>query len=121
MFRIREEQMTAFSDQRVTAFVTRMLARLRTEFADDVARQRLKEEELEPLIRRGADDAEQYAVVDEQDVELFGECLVLFAPYFDRDPGFPWARRILQRPDLSGTEKMDRIHDHLIFATDKAR
>ena len=121
MFRIRKEQFEVFSDQQMNPFVERMVERLKSDFSEDVANQKLEEEDLEPLVRQGIQDAEQYGVIGELDLELYIDCLVLFSPTFDRDPQFPWAGNIFRNDSLSGTEKMNQIHDYLIFSTDKGR
>jgi hypothetical protein len=121
MFRIRQEQMQAFAEQRVSAFVERMVQRLKSDFSNEVAQQKLEEKELEPLVRKGIKEAEAYGAVGENDLELYIDCMVLFSPDFDRNPRFPWAGEILNQAGLNGTEKMDRIHDYLVFATDKGR
>ena len=62
------------------------------------------------------DKAAAYQVLNEEDVELFIDCMLMLGLEFDEDPHFPWARDILSQKDLSGTEKMALIHDHLLFS-----
>jgi hypothetical protein len=42
--------------------------------------------------------------------------MVLLRPDFGDSPEFPWAAKILREHGLSGTEKMNKIHDHLVFS-----
>ncbi|MSQ48570.1 MAG: hypothetical protein EXR78_09365 [Deltaproteobacteria bacterium] len=118
MLRIRQEQMEALSAVMRTAFVRRVVARLRTDFTSEMEKLCLHDADLTPTVERIIDKAATYSVRNEQDVELFMDCAMMLGLEFDQDPSFPWARSILQRNDLTGTEKMSLIHDYLLFATE---
>jgi hypothetical protein len=68
-------------------------------------------------VERISDKAATYSVRNEQDVEILLDCAMMLGLEFDHDPRFPWARSILQRNDLTETEKMSLIHDYWLFAT----
>lgn len=121
MFQLRKNQMNAFSAERLERFVTRMVNRLPADFPTDVRRLRLTPEAIEPLVRDGIRRAGEFGVRIERDVELFLECLLMFHPHFDDDDREAWAGEILRDENLTGTQKMDRIHDHLVFQTSKGR
>jgi hypothetical protein len=116
MLRIRQEQMEALSETLRARFVRCQVARLRTAFAPELARLGLHDgAALAQTVERTIDMAATYGVHNEQDVELFLDCTMMLGPEFDRDPRLPWASSILQRYDLTGTEKMSLMHDHLLF------
>ena len=121
MFQIREEQMNAFSADQVNRFVVRMVSLLKTEFPNELAEQKLEDSDLEPLVRRGIEIAKHFEIYIEADVELFIECLVIFSPQFYQDERHAWAHEILSNKERTGTQKMDEVHDHLVFSTSKAR
>ena len=121
MFQISNIHFDSFSQERMNAFTSRMVDRLRLIFPKQIVEQNLMESDLLPLVQQGIKTAESYGVVGEMDVELYIDCLVLLGPRFDTDQQFAWAGDSLRRSDIDGTAKMDFIHDHLVFATDKAR
>jgi len=113
--------METFSSVRIDSFVARMVRHLEDAFSEEIASHGIDKTELEPLVRRGVRDAETYGVVCEDDLELYIQCMALLGPQFDREPDLAWAGRILLQTDLTGSEKMDRINDHLLFGLDEAR
>ncbi len=121
MLQIQESLMTALSQAKMDRFVHRLMCRLRDEFSDQIRFQKLNDEEIEPMVRRGISEAETYNVVLDKDIELYVECMVLLNPEFDRDPNHRWAGEILTDKDICGSKKMDRINGHLLFGPDGAR
>jgi hypothetical protein len=118
--KIRNEQMDAFSKSREDAFIARMGKHLQTQFPKQLGKQGLEKEDLEPLVRQGIADAEQYGVIYEDDIRRYVECMVILGPKFDRDKKHhPWAGEILRNEDLDGEEKMDQIAGHIIFEIDE--
>lgn len=120
MLRIRNAQMTDFSEHLRKRFVRRMVTHLRLDFAEELEAHGLASTDLDDFVQQGITRAAKYRVENECDLRLFIECRVMLSPGFDEDPKFPWARDVLSSPDLSGTEKMDRIHDYLLFGRDEA-
>jgi hypothetical protein len=115
LFRIRNEQVEAFSRRLEDRFVDRTAAHLRVAFPKEVEKQGLDDEGLKALGRRGLADANRHGVVNEADVARYIECMLLLGPDFDADPRYRWAGQALARADLDGEAKMDVIDDHLIF------
>lgn len=115
MLRIRKEQMEILSEAMRTSFVRRVVARLQRDFAAALDRGNLHEANLMRTLEHTITRAAGYGVCNEQDVECFIDCTMLLGLEFDRDSRFPWAASLLQRSDLTGTEKMALIHDHLLF------
>lgn len=120
MLRIRKAQMEAFSASLKEAFIQRMVRHLRTDFPEQLILHELGSDELEPLVRRGMADAEKYGVVNEEDIQLYLECLVLLNPNFDCANDTKWASSILRRDDWDGKMKMDAINDYLLFGLEKS-
>ncbi|HYO73798.1 MAG TPA: hypothetical protein VEU33_47805 [Archangium sp.] len=97
------------------------MSHLRERFATEWKTLGLREQELKSLVLLGIDQARSFGVVSEPDVRLYIECMVLFHPDFARDPRLTWAGKVLGRKDLSGTEKMEQIHNHLVFGSPEGR
>jgi hypothetical protein len=110
---IRQEQMGAFSKELKEQFVQRMVRHLKEDFAKDLERRNILPTEVEAMVRRGISEAEQYRVTNEQDLELYVECLAFLDQHFDSR--VEWAAAILRRPGQDGTAKMNEINDHLLF------
>lgn len=116
MLRITKAQMEGFSNEMEKSFMDRTIHHLRTHFPEALKLYGLQEQtRLEAFVRHGLDDAESFGVLHEQDVRLYLECLLLFHPLFAHDPALPYAAETLRSKELSGTEKMDLIHDWMIF------
>ena len=116
MFRIRKEQMAVLSEATRASFVRREVARLQTDFRPEIERLRLNQTDLFRIVERTIDRAANYRIFNERDVEMFVNCTMMLGLEFDRDPGLPWAAQILRRKDLTGTDKMSLIDDHLLFS-----
>ena len=112
---IRREQLSAFSAAMRQEFVQRSAQRLKSDFAAHLLRQNVPPDGLEDWVSRGVDAARKYGVVRDGDVSLYLDCMALLGANFDRDRRWPWAGQILNRTDLDGEAKMDRIHDRLLF------
>jgi hypothetical protein len=119
MFRVRSEQMAAFSKTLEDSFVHRVLSRLRDGFPQHLEAQGIREPDLEALVRRGMAESRKYKVNNAGDVERYIECMVVLGPSFDVDEKIPWAGQILRRDDVDGEAKMDQIDEYRIFGTDE--
>ena len=111
---IRQEQIDTFRDLRDASFLSRQAARLRKAFPSELAGN--DERSVEYLVKQTVQQAGYYGVFRIPDFELFLDCKFILGMYFDVDARMPWLRRILLRPDLSGTEKMSLIHDQLLYS-----
>lgn len=115
MLQIRSDQMAAFSAKRRDQFVAYMNARLLEIFPEELKRFRIPRDGVEPFVREGIERAGHYGIRKERDVEFFVDCLLIYHPRFDDEEREAWAAEILRDGELSGSQKMDRIHDHWIF------
>ena len=117
---IRKQQMDAFEDEMLARFMARMATHPRVTFPQELASLGLlTDEDVLDLIRRGLEAAQQYGVTNEGDVERYVECMVILGPQFDSEERFPWAKEILDRQNIDGESKMDRIDEYLIFGSIK--
>lgn len=107
--------MQALSRAGVDRFLNRLGQRLRESFPQVIARQNFDEAGITRACRCVVELAASHGVHDEHDVITFFDCAMLLGESFDRDPALPWAAAILQRGDLSGTQKMALLHDHIVF------
>lgn len=110
---IRAEQMHNFDRSARTQFALSQEQRLRYRFPRET--RDLSSAVLPNEIGNGIRRAAGYSVTAARDIELFLDCMLMLGSTFDNEPRIPWARRILNRGDLSGTEKMSLIHDRLLF------
>ncbi len=94
MFTVRKQHLAAFEQAALEQFEDTMLAHLRETFSEECAT--LDEPALIKLIHLGIDRAATYGIEAEDDVCLYIDLMMLFGQDFDRDPGLPWARAILQ-------------------------
>jgi hypothetical protein len=115
MFRIAKEQLQALSATVEQSFISRTVQHLRDSFPSEIEAHGLRGQALEALVQRGAAEAATFGITLEDDVRLYLECTLLLSPRFSSDPQLPWATEILRSEELSGTAKMDMIHDHLVF------
>ena len=115
MFRIAKEQLQALSAAVEQSFISRTVHHLRDGFPSELEAHGLRGPALEALVEWGVAEAAAFGITQEDDVRLYLECMLLFSPRFSSDPRLPWATEILRREDLSGTDKMDIIHDYLVF------
>jgi hypothetical protein len=54
-----------------------------------------------------------YGITDGWDITRYMECQLRWGARFDEDADYRWAAAVLAG-DLSGTDKMDRIDDHVV-------
>lgn len=107
--------MEVLSEALMAQFIQRMVVHLKTHFPQEMEAHQLRQPDLEMLVVNGIDQAKEYGVVNENDVRLYLEYQLLLCPSFDTDPDYVWASKILQRDDLTGCEKMQKIHNHWVF------
>jgi hypothetical protein len=113
MMKIREEQLQALATAQLEAFYRRMTAMLQAKFPEWCATRDAGT--LREVVCAAVDEANHYDIKAESDIEFYIQCLPEFVIGFMGDPAFRWASEIIKRSDLSGTEKMDLVHDHLVF------
>lgn len=113
MLRIRPSQFEVFSQIMHDRYVERMRQMLVEDFPDRFTTYSVTE--IAMFVRNALEDAKSFGISSESDLTLYVRCQGLLGINFDTQPQHAWAREILERDDLDGTEKMDRIHDYLVF------
>ncbi len=109
---IRQQQIEAFATALRDDYVRRMALMVSRDFTCFKAHVL---PELEELVRQAISDAKSYGVTLESDTTLYIRLQAILGVRFDINPRFDWVSQVLQNGNLDGTEKMNRIHDHLIF------
>ncbi len=105
--KIRNEQIEAFNEARVSKFEQYMYDHLRKWIPGQCAE--LGEEAVRQRIHDGIDRAARYDVFGQRDLARFIDLMFVLGPRFDRDSRYPWARDILADDKLVPTEKVDRL------------
>jgi hypothetical protein len=116
MIRIRYEQLQALSDAKYQRFVDQMVRMLQNEFAAPCSRHGLRQEHLEPCVRTATMEATRWGMDLESDITTYIECIALLGPKFRSNSQHDRLARVLERPDISGSEKADMIVEYLIFS-----
>jgi hypothetical protein len=114
MLEIRSDQLQVLSAAMRLRYVRRMAWRLRDDFPDLYRTNGV--ETIEQMVSETITEANKYGVILEPDLSFYIRLQAILGRRFDSDPQHTWAREILGRSDLSGTEKIDRIHDHIVFS-----
>jgi hypothetical protein len=109
---IRSGQMRALSAAKRRRYVIEMAHMLRRDFPEIFGPRRVAD--LEGFVDGALGEAEFYGITLEADLSFYLRLQGVLSPRFS-DPRHSWAREIVERRDLTGTEKMDRIHDHIVF------
>ena len=91
---IRQGQMTALSQVCRRDFEDSMASHLRRCFPREC--KQLGEKKTKGEIRYGIDRASAYGIALERDVCKYIDLMFVYGRDFDRDPGLPWASRILE-------------------------
>ena len=114
MLRISYAQILAFSTERRAEFVASTVIHLEAHFSRELSRHGITD--TTHLVERGVVEAESFGITGTKDVRLYIECMVMLKPDFATAPRFPWARATLRADTWSSTQKMNRLHDHVLFA-----
>lgn len=107
MFKIRQEQMTAFQGDALRVFEERMVAhvgRCLPECMADLGEGRVRE-----VIRLGIERAAVFDIVAERDVCKFIDLMLVFGTDFD--VARAWAREILDDESESPRGKLQRLYE----------
>ena len=115
MLTIRKQQIEAMERIPLEDFIDRMVNHLQEDFSVEIKDKDIQKKELRPLVSEAIDIAEHYGIIYESDLRLFIECIALLGPNFDRTNKFPKVNDILNRLDLNGEKKMDKISEFLTF------
>src|SRR5688572_4334914 len=113
---IRAEQMHAIAQAKVRNFAREIARSLAQRYPDEVRARGLdKPDLLLEFVNEGIARARKYQVVGRFDVQLFIECMIELGRDFDSRCA--WAAAALGRDGLSGEQKMNIVHEHLVFGT----
>lgn len=113
MLKIRAAQREALSEYTPRQFENRMVIHLRTNFSEHT--KSLSVAELQTTVHLGVGNATSYRITAEDDVRRYLEYVAMYGVDFDTNPLCAWTSAILWTPELSGTEKMDRIDEYDLF------
>lgn len=105
--------MKAFEDEGFEQFVDATIIHLQTAYPEQTKEK--SEPDLRKLVETGVEKSEPYGVVTETDVQRFLGCMLELGEDFDAAPETGWAGEILRDDSASGTLKMDRIEEQMIF------
>lgn len=110
MFKIRQEQMEAFSQAGVKNFEDRMVVHLNKFFPEQC--QALGEPKTREAIQYGIQQGASYGFVAERNVCKYIDLMFTFGRDFDKDAKLPWTTAVLDDESLKNpTVKMERLHN----------
>lgn len=115
MLIIRAEQIKSLAKAQERAYARNLAFSLAKRYPDTLRMLGLAGDALLQFVLAGIEKAKRYGIHGQLDVQLFVECTVELGLDFDRDPHYPWAQDTLNRLDLDGEQKMNLVHEHLIF------
>jgi hypothetical protein len=112
MFVIRPSQMAALRQVIHAPFVEQVTACLHRRWPHACAE--LGDERVRASVRQAIDRCVRLGIDTERDVVRFVNVMYFLGHGFDTDPSLPWAREILARPGISGTERLDAIYARIL-------
>ncbi len=107
MLTIRKEQMDQMGDEAMKTFVSRVSDHLSEIFPDECLE--LGDEVVGRRITDGIERAADYGIDIEYDVVRFINLMFILCEDYDTSDRFPWARKILSKPDENPTDRVDRL------------
>jgi len=115
MIQFREEQLPQLEAGVEDAFVWEQVRRLKKDFPDDLARNGVKDGDLESVVRNGIESARKHEFERRPLMTFYLDCTAILGPNFDANPKHPWAGEILRRKDLIVESKADLLDQNLVF------
>lgn len=112
---IRQHQILSMQKAREGEYIEALARQLENEFPSELTDQGLASGALRNALREAIGVARGHNIETDADLKSYAECVAILGPGFDRDPGNPAVGEILNRADLTGTEKMDAISELLLF------
>lgn len=109
MLIVRDEQLESLSSAMLRSFERRMAEHLWHYFPEEC--RRAGDERVRAAIRQGVARAARYGIVSELDVARYIDLSVVLGLDFDSGRRHPWAKEILNRPDLNAGGKMALLLD----------
>lgn len=107
MLRIRKEQMEVFEKYATSVFNNKMISYLRNAHPEQTSA--TSDEDLIALVESGSDKADSYGIVEDDDVQRFLGCMLVYGCDFDTDRDRPEVQQILGDTRLDGEEKIDLV------------
>lgn len=105
--------MKTFEDEGYEQFVDQTIIYLQTNYPEQT--KDTSTPDLRKFVETGVEKAEPYGVETETDVRRFLGCMLELGEDFDVTPQTAWAGEILRDESASGTLKMDKIEEEMIF------
>ena len=105
MLVIRTKQLEAFRRVVIDKFEATVFEKLKKYWPEIVASK--GEEAVRQLISKGRSRSERYGIVTEYDVTRYINVMFALGYGFDRDIQYPWARELLEYPNVNPTTRMD--------------
>lgn len=101
VFTLRREHLKAFDRYMAESFEVRATAHLRRCFPEVVGE--ASDEQMRELVTYGIERSRSYGIDIERDVLRYLDLMCVFGVDFDRDPGQPWAAKVLTDPRNEGS------------------
>ena len=112
MIIIRNEQREALRHIVNQSFIEELSAFLAQEFSEDS--KILGHEQVRIVVKLGIQQSQAYGFNTTEDIKKYVKLMFLLGSYFDEDPIFPWAKKILQNPSF--TSPSFRMHNLYVTA-----
>jgi hypothetical protein len=110
MFAIRKEQFAVFERHEIAKFEGPCYLRLNEVFPGQC--QDLGETRVRDMIRYGIQRAASYEIGASDDVRTYIDVMMLLGRDFDKDPNYPWARKLLCDENLKDPSvRVARVHE----------
>ncbi|MGV7223477.1 MAG: hypothetical protein ACQ9MH_18350 [Nitrospinales bacterium] len=109
MLVIRDEQMRALQAYMSKQFENRMVLHVKEFFPEDFMS--IGEDKVRTEIKYGIERASSYKITLEYDVCGYINLMFAFGTDYDVDSSLPWAAKILNNEELSGSSKLDRLYE----------
>ena len=119
MLQIRKEQMQVLESHMHARFVEDLTTHVIREFPKECEKFSLREDNIAEAIEGWLRKARNYEIDYVDELTFFVDCNLLLEPDFDTHVDYKWARDVLADTDLTGTEKMGEINDHLLFGVEE--
>lgn len=117
MFKIRQDVMQTYRDQRIGLSLAKLAEELRAKLPDLV--KTFSDSKLKQFCDQGATKAARYGLTTEYNVYRFLAAQLLFGPDFDTDPTLKWTQDFLFDPLIDEDHKSRLLE--LRIAIDKDR
>ena len=117
-FKISDAHLQAFSKQQSKRFEDEMCAYFRAEYPEKY--KRAGEPWVRELVQTGTEKAKRYDIYLEPDIARFIDVMFAISPNFDENEKTAWARSILDQRRMTPEQRLDAIHERLMFAPQSA-